>query len=110
MSTKNVDAKGRWRNKTVAFRVSPEEDRQIEHYVQLSGLTKQEYITRRLTDKDIVVQPNPRVYKALRDNITEVLTELRRIENGGEVNAELSELIAMIANIVAEMRGVVVGK
>ncbi len=33
-------------------RVSPEEDAQIERYVQLSGLTKQDYITRRLTHKD----------------------------------------------------------
>ena len=43
-------------NKTVAFRVSPEEDMQIETFVKLSGLTKQDYITRRLTCKDVVVQ------------------------------------------------------
>ncbi len=48
MSLKNRDEHNRWRNKTVAFRVSPEEWKQIEHYVQLSGLTKQDYITRRL--------------------------------------------------------------
>ena len=48
MSLKNRDEHNRWRNKTVAFRVSPEEDAQIERYVQLSGLTKQDYITRRL--------------------------------------------------------------
>ena len=30
MSLKNRDNKNRWRNKTVAFRVSPEEDEQIE--------------------------------------------------------------------------------
>ena len=56
MSSKNRDEHNRWRNKTVAFRVSPEEDAQIERYVQLSGLTKQDYITRRLTHKDVVVQ------------------------------------------------------
>ena len=38
--------KNRWRNKTVAFRVSPEEDEQIEAAVRLSGLTKQDYITK----------------------------------------------------------------
>lgn len=65
MSLKNRDEHNRWRNKTVAFRVSPEEDKQIETYVQLSGLTKQAYITMRLTHKDIVVQGNPRVFKAL---------------------------------------------
>ena len=49
MSLKNRDNHNRWRNKTVAFRVSPEEDQQIETFVKLSGLTKQDYITRRLT-------------------------------------------------------------
>ena len=44
MSLKNRDNKNRWRNKTVAFRVSPEEDAQIETAVRLSGLTKQDYI------------------------------------------------------------------
>jgi hypothetical protein len=58
MSLKNRDEHNRWRNKTVAFRVSPEEDKQIEIYVRLSGLTKQDYITRRLTHRDIVVQGN----------------------------------------------------
>ena len=56
MSLKNRDERNRWRNKTVAFRVSPEEGSLIERYVQLSGLTKQDYITRRLTHKDVMVQ------------------------------------------------------
>ena len=55
MSLKNRDNHNRWRNKTVAFRVSPEENRQIETFVKLSGLTKQDYITRRLTCRDVVV-------------------------------------------------------
>ena len=33
MSLKNRDEHNRWRNKTVAFRVSPEEWEQIERYV-----------------------------------------------------------------------------
>ena len=54
MSAKNRDSRGRWRNKTVAFRVSPEEDELIETLVRLSGLTKQEYIVR-AAGKEIVV-------------------------------------------------------
>ena len=56
MSHKNRDERNRWRNKTVAFRVSPEEDKQLETYVKLSGLTKQDYITRRLLGREVVVQ------------------------------------------------------
>lgn len=104
MSLKNRDDHNRWRNKTVAFRVSPEEDKQIETYVQLSGLTKQDYITRRLTHKDIVVQGNPRVLKALRNQLADVLTELQRIEAGGEVNDELLDLIEMIADIFGGLK------
>lgn len=105
MSLKNRDEHNRWRNKTVAFRVSPEEDKQIETYVRLSGLTKQDYITRRLTHKDIVVQGNPRVFKALRNQLADVLTELQRIEAGGEVNDELLDVIEMIADILGGLKG-----
>ncbi len=106
MSLKNRDEHNRWRNKTVAFRVSPEEWNQIERYVQLSGLTKQDYITRRLTDKDVVVQGNPRVYKALRNNLADVLIELKRIEVGSNVNDELLDLIEMIADILGGLKEV----
>lgn len=104
MSLKNRDEHNRWRNKTVAFRVSPEEDKQIETYVRLSGLTKQDYITRRLTHRDIVVQGNPRVFKALRNQLADVLTELQRIEAGGEANDELLDLIEMIADIFGGLK------
>ena len=105
MSLKNKDEHNRWRSKTVAFRVSPEEWKQIERYVQLSGLTKQDYITRRLTHREITVQGNPRVYKALRNNLYDVLAELKRIEAGGEVNDELLDLIKMIADILGGLKG-----
>lgn len=106
MSLKNRDEHNRWRNKTVAFRVSPEEDKQIETYVRLSGLTKQDYITRRLINKEGIVQGNPRVYKALRNNLVDVLMELQRIKNGGEVNDELLDLIEMIADILGGLKEV----
>ena len=76
----------------------------MERYVQLSGLTKQDYITRRLTHKDVVVQGNPRVFKALRNQLAEVFAELQRIETGGAVNDELLDLIEMIAGILGGMK------
>ena len=104
MSLKNMDNKNRWRSKTVGFRVSPEEDAQIETAVRLSGLTKQDYITRRLLCRDVVVQGNPRVYKALRDRIAAVLGELRRIEAGAGVDDELLDTIELIAAIMDGMK------
>lgn len=105
MSAKNLDRKNRWRNKTVAFRVSPEEDEQIETAVRLSGLTKQDYITRRLLCRDVVVQGNPRVYKALRNQLAAVLDELQRIEAGGSVDDELIDTIELISVIIGKMKG-----
>ena len=104
MSLKNRDNKNRWRNKTVAFRVSPEEDAQIETAVRLSGLTKQDYITRRLMCREVVVQGNPRVYKALRSELAAVLAELQRIEAGAGVDEELMDNIELIAAIMDGMR------
>ena len=55
MSAKNCDRHNRWRSKTIAFRMSPEEDQQLEAFVKISGLTKQDYITTRLLERDVVV-------------------------------------------------------
>ena len=105
MSAKNYDNHNRWRNKTVAFRVSAEEDLQLETFVSLTGLTKQDYITRRLLCKDVVVHGNPRVFKALRDQFAAVLDELRRIEAGAGVDDELMDTIQMMATIMDGLKG-----
>ena len=87
MSAKNLDRHNRWRSKTVAFRVSPED-----------------YITRRLLCREIVVQGNPRVYKALRNELNSVLKELRRVETGQSIDGELLETIRLIAATLDGMR------
>ena len=43
MSAKNVDRHNRFRSITVGFRVSPEEQEELNRAVALSGLPKQEY-------------------------------------------------------------------
>ena len=104
MSAKNLDNHNRWRNRQVAFRLSPEEADLLDTYVRLSGLTKQDYITRRLLNRDIVVQGNPRVYKALRDQLAAVLGELRRVRDGDSVDGELLDTINLIAKIMEGMK------
>ena len=104
MSAKLVDYKGRWRHRTVAFRVSEEEAQLIDREVALSGLTKQDYITKRLLNRDVVVQGNPRVYKALRDQMADMLAELRRIETYSDEYDELMVTIRMIASIMDGMK------
>ena len=72
--------------------------------MKLTGLTKQDYIIRRLLERDVVVQGNPKVYKALRDQLSAVLDELRRIEAGQGVNEELLDTIQMITTIMKGMQ------
>ena len=102
---KSLDYKGRWRNHTVAFRVSDEEAKLLNDLVALSGLTKQDYITRRLLCRDVVVQGNPRVYKALKQELAAVLAELQRIEAGNSVDEELMNVIELISIILGGLKG-----
>ena len=95
-SAKCLDQQGRWRNKVVAFRMSPEEDELLETAVRLSGLTKQEYIIRRLQEKEVVVTGNPRVYKALKNELAKVLNELKSLKKGENVSEDLLEVIRLI--------------
>lgn len=104
MSAKNLDQKGRWRNKTVAFRVSPEEDALIESAVRITGLTKQDYITRRLTEMDVVVQGNPKVFRGLKLEMQQILTELKRIGSGENVDGDLLIRIDLIASVMEGMK------
>ena len=104
MSAKNRDNKNRWRNITVGFRVSPEENELINRAVDLSGLPKQEYCYRRCLNQDVVVQGNPRVYKALKSQLEAVLDELRRIETGAYVDDELLDTIRFMTEIMDGMK------
>ena len=105
MSAKNVDKHNRFRCITVGFRVSPEEHELINRVVALSGLTKQEYCYQKCLDREIVVQGNPRVYKALKLELAAVLDELKRIEAGGGVNPDLLELIDQINTTLYGLKG-----
>lgn len=105
MSTKNVDRHNRFRNITVGFRVSPEEQAELNRAVALSGLSKQEYCYRRCMERDVVVQGNPRVYKALKNQMADMLAELQRIEAGNNVSDDLLNIIELIAVTMDGMKG-----
>ena len=104
MSEKNYDSKGRWRSKTVAFRMSPEENNNLDVRVKLSGLTKQDYFINRVLEREIIVQGNPKVYIALKRQLEEVLAELKSLQ--GETPAEeLLDTIKLINRTLYGMKG-----
>ena len=102
---RTLDYKGRWRTHTVAFRVSDEESKLLNDLVALSGLTKQDYITRRLLCRDVVVQGNPRVYKALRNQMVAIYEELKRLEALSPDNDELLYTLQVIAITLDGLKG-----
>ena len=99
MSEKARDGQGRWRSKTIAFRISPEENALLEDFVRLSGLTKQEYIIRRVLNRDVIVCGNPRVHRALKQKMEELCNQLNRIPNSAGLTPETSEVLSMVATI-----------
>lgn len=100
---KSLDAKGRWRNRNVGFRVSEEEAKLLDNLVELSGLTKQDYILRRLLNREVVVQGNPKVFKALKNQMTQIYEELKRLESVSDDNEELLIVVEMVATIMKGM-------
>ena len=79
---RTLDAKRTMEKSDGGIPVSEEEAKMIDHMVALSGLTKQEYILRKLMDWEVTVQGNPRVYKALKKSDA---ADLRRTETVGSV-------------------------
>lgn len=104
MTEMDRDSRGRMRNKVVTFRMSPEENDNLNMRVQLSGLTKQEYLMDRMLNRDVVVRGTPRVYKTMRDQLGLILEELRRMEKGGGVSDLMLETIQMAAMTLEQCR------
>ena len=104
MTAKTMDNHNRWRSKTVAFRMSPEEANQLDAFVQMSGLPKQDYLIQRVLQRDVVVQGNPRVYKGLRIQMEAIADELRRISTERFIDDELLDRVEQITTIMRGMR------
>ena len=100
---KSLDAKGRWRNRNVGFRVSEEEAKLLDNLVELSGLAKQDYILRRLLNREVVVQGNPKVFKALKNQMIQIYEELKRLESVSDDNEELLIVVEMVTKIMKGM-------
>lgn len=104
MSEKKLDKHGRWRNKTIAFRVSPEEYEKIKSMVSISGMTTQEYIFNCLENREVVVIGNPRIYKALKSHMEQLYQEVKRVTDISELDSEKAELLVLLGRVYDGMR------
>lgn len=101
MSKKNVDNHNRLRSKIVSFRMSPEEAQMLDSFVSLSGLNKQDYLISRVLQREVIVQGNPRVYKALRNEFTNLTNEL---QNASQVDDEFLLVLKQSLDILSDMK------
>lgn len=69
MPMKNNDQQGRFRNRIVSFRMSEEESELLNKMVELSGLNKQYYLIKTVTDTAVDVHYSPYLAKQLITNL-----------------------------------------
>lgn len=101
MSEKNRDDKNRWRNVTVAFRMSPEENEELTQRVKMCGYrTRQEYIIQSLLHQQIVAKGNPLMLVSFRQNLQHIEAELERLQDISEMDAELLTPIRTMLEIL----------
>ena len=104
MSAKARDGQGRWRYQTIGVRVSPEENAEINALAALSGKTKQDYCIDRMMQRDVVVMGNPRVHKALRNQMEQLCVEFSRLFCVSEVSPETLHVVEMVCRIYEGLR------
>lgn len=104
MSARNNDNKGRFRSVTIGFRVSPEEAYALDLKVNTSGMTKQDYCTKKVLDEEITVHPNIRVQTYICRYLTELTEQLKRLESI-EKNNDVLENIKYLLELIDKMGG-----
>jgi hypothetical protein len=83
--------------------VTREQNTEIDELVAISGMTKQDYIVSRLTERSVIVRPNARVQQALARRMDRIYAELRRVERAGDMPADLRVSIDTIAEAFAAL-------
>ena len=104
MTKKARDGQGRWRSVTIGVRVSPEENEEINALAALSGMSKQSYAITRMLNRDVVVIGNPKVYKALKRHMEELITVFSELKFLHEVSPETLHVLEVLSDIYREMK------
>ena len=99
MSARSRDGQGRWRSKTIGVRISPEENAELDTLVALSGMTKQDYCINRMLQRDVVVTGNPRVHKALKNQMEQLCQEFERLCNVNDVSEETMHVLEYLTKL-----------
>ena len=99
MSKKKLDSQGRYRSKTIAFHVSPEENKTIEELAKIHGVCKREYLVCCATRQVISVTGNPRVFRALRATMEDILAQVKLITNASDISPDLVKRLRYVTDL-----------
>ena len=105
MSEKVKDDKNRWRNKIIAFRLSPEENEELEKRYRLLGYrTKQDYLIDSVLKNRVIAMGNMQMIYQFKRSLEEILSELQRIEKADEMSEELMTPIRTMLEIMEAIK------
>lgn len=105
MSKKVRDDKNRWRNKIIAFRLSPEENEELEKRYKLLGYrTKQDYLIDSVLKNNVIAMGNMQMIYQFKRNLEEILSELQRIDKADDMSEELMTPIRTMLEIMEAIK------
>ncbi len=105
MSEKVRDDKNRWRNKIIAFRLSPEENEELEKRYRLLGYrTKQDYLIDSVLKNRVIAMGNMQMIYQFRRSLEEILSELQRIEKADDIGEELMTPVRTMLEIMEAIK------
>ena len=101
MSQKKKDEKNRWRNRTIAFRLSPEEEIELNERVKLMGYQiKQDYIVEAVLHNEVYAVGNPLMMLQFRRSLQNIENELVRITDASQIGEDLLDPIRTMLQIM----------
>ena len=97
MSQKNKDDHNRLRSRTIAFRMSPEEEAELNDRVKLLGYrTKQDYLIYAVLHNEVNAVGNAQMLVQFRKDLREILTELKRLDSASEMEELMTPVRTML--------------
>ena len=91
----------RKRATSIAIRVSPEERDRIKLLCAATGKTQREILECAASNVSFVVEPDIRTFKALKDHMAMVHSELARLCDAGGMDERLIQRIELLSDLFA---------
>ena len=87
-------------DRTLTFKASPREKREIEYESEVCGMFKMDYLRIRIFGETITVNRSPRVYLGIKKNLLQVAEELKMITKAEDVTDEIIQKIRFITVVL----------